>query len=746
MRHLDSTTLPGVKRRKDHVLLCGLLLLLGSFALAQTITLTEAARQVQMAVYQANATQEAIKAQMNAQLRERTEAVAKLDGELKALRAQSDGNSKAQQREIEALANELASAQANVERMLETDRSYREQIKIFRNEVTDIANDPERLEALRIYNEGRPSAALSILDQIDAALSQAERKAQDIKEGERERQKAALANSAIGRDGITLAAVITRYETVLALDATTSDWFALTELYEQANRIDDMKRASIEMLALSTGLREKSIAQNQLGSASRLLGDSDAALLAFERSLSYSDELLKLEPESQEAKQTAAVALDLLGLITSERGDTQASAEVAERSLLLRESLLAADPSNAKLERELSMSLDRVGDLRKDQGDSAGMLQYYQRSLDISKRLVAADPDNLEDKRNLTLSLWRVADAYIIQGRYDDALQLYQESFSISSEISEADPTNIRAKREVALVKGRIGAAKLQLGDLSGALKARDEAVKEYESIALQYPGNAQAQEDLAIELDQIAALKFQMGELEAASVDAKRALDINRKILSGDSGNARNQTGVAVSLIRIALIYSGLGQGASATMALEESTAILRGTLENDPSNQWVTRLLGMALMNFSEVLMKNRMNERALEAGLEGKVIFERLSQLDSSSTQARRDLALSIDRIGDVKLSLDDRDGAIKDYTDALNILVQISTTQPSNARILSDMAFMHIDLWQAISDFNARLGHAEEAEKLISAIGPEDSLPGDLKVRWGIVKDWLRHIER
>jgi tetratricopeptide (TPR) repeat protein len=415
-------------------------LLVISLALAQTVTTTEAARQVLLAVYQANLTQEAIKAQMDAKLRVQTTAIDALGLQLATLKRQQAANSQADRakaKEIEVLSNQLAAAQSQVVQMLETDRSYREQIKIFRGEVVDIAKDPERLKALAIYNAGREREAVAILDRLNVARRAARAKKESILAGDEERQTAVLVYAKIGQKGFTLAEAAERYERVLALDPTFMDWYWLSTIYVVLGRLPDAQRAADAAEKAAESPREKLMALEGIGLVAERQGNAPVALAAYQEMLRISRDLAALDNSSAQAKRDLSVSLDSVGGRLAELGNATEALAAFQESLQISRVLAKLDPTSAQAKRDLSVSLDNVGGRLAEIGKATEALAAYQESLQICRDLAALDNTSAQAKRDVSVSHWKLASLANQMKDRTTALEHMRETDKIFAEMEQ---------------------------------------------------------------------------------------------------------------------------------------------------------------------------------------------------------------------------------------------------------------------------------------------------------------------
>ncbi len=144
-----------------------------------------------------------------------------------------------------------------------------------RTAAQDIATTPGGAEVLRRFNNGEERTALEILDRLIDERD----KVRDVQAAADRRGAAVLANVARSRGKARTDEVTARFERVVALDpAVFEDWAALSELYFDAGRSADHRRAVERMVALAANDRQKTVALTQNAFAHEVARDVQASL------------------------------------------------------------------------------------------------------------------------------------------------------------------------------------------------------------------------------------------------------------------------------------------------------------------------------------------------------------------------------------------------------------------------------------------------------------------------------------
>jgi tetratricopeptide (TPR) repeat protein len=94
--------------------------------------------------------------------------------------------------------------------------------------------------------------------------------------------------------------------------------------------------------------------------------------------------------------------------------------------------------------------------------------------------------------------------------------------------------------------------------------------------------------------------------------------------------------------------------------------------------------RDLSLSLEKIGDVKLKAGDRDGALAAYDESFAIARTLAEADPASAQAQRNLSVSLERIGDVKLKAGDRDGALAAYNESFAIARMLAEADPTSAQ--------------------------------------------------------------
>jgi tetratricopeptide (TPR) repeat protein len=171
--------------------------------------------------------------------------------------------------------------------------------------------------------------------------------------------------------------------------------------YQRSNELlEDLRRYSPQS---GQAARDVSVSLERLGDflASRgQPGDAEKALSYYQRSLKVREDLLRDNPQSGQAAREVSVGLNKLADFLAGRGqpdDAEKALNHYERSLEFSEDLLRDNPQSGQAARDVSVSLEMLGDFlasRGQPGDAERALSHYERSLKVREDLLRDDPQS----------------------------------------------------------------------------------------------------------------------------------------------------------------------------------------------------------------------------------------------------------------------------------------------------------------------------------------------------------------
>jgi tetratricopeptide (TPR) repeat protein len=172
-----------------------------------------------------------------------------------------------------------------------------------------------------------------------------------------------------------------------------------------------------------------------------------------------------------------------------------------------------------------------------------------------------------------------------------------------------------------------------------------------------------------------------------------------------------------------------------------ETSKAIMEDLVAADPSNMQLRRELSLSLNRVGEALLSTGRKQEALEAFRDSLAIRHELAK--TGSLQARRDLALSQERVADALTGLGEADQAAVAYETALTIRQELVASNPTKSEWQLDLAVSHDkrgNLLDASGRINEALSEYAKALAIRSALVRRD--PSNLPAQRDLSSSHIR----
>ncbi|MCI4665926.1 MAG: TIR domain-containing protein [Neomegalonema sp.] len=416
---------------------------------------------------------------------------------------------------------------------------------------------------------------------------------------------------------------------------------------------------------------------------------------------------------------------------------TKAAARADAEAAAAKTARLRAERNFATAERAInSLIFDIAQDLENIEGVSLAALRRIlgqaQTALD---RLLASDPTNRRLLRSKAAAHIKFGDVYAKTGNGDAALAAYEEGLRISRKLAKAEPENTLFQRDVSVSLERIGNLRLRRGEADAALTGHEEALRIRRKLAKAAPENTQFQRGVSVSLGRIGDLRLRRGEADAALAAYEEGLAIARKLAKAAPENTLFQRDVSLSLMRIGDLRLRRGAADAALAALaayEEGLAINRKLARAEPENTQFQRDVSVSLDSIGNLRLRQGEADAALAAYDEALRIRRKLAKAEPKNTLFQRDVSLSLVRIGDLRLRRGEADAALAAYEEALRIFRKLAKAEPENTLFQYEMGFSLTkvgDLRLRRSEADAALAAYEEGLRIsrkLAKAEPENTL--------------------
>jgi tetratricopeptide (TPR) repeat protein len=458
-------------------------------------------------------------------------------------------------------------------------------------------------------------------------------------------------------------------------------------------------------------------------------------------------------------------AYGVLAQRMNQHGSMNAAQPMIERHLDLAERLLAASPDSAEARRDLSVSQDKIGDFhlrRGAPGDADRALDAYEAALETRRKLAEDNPDSAEARRDLSISQNKIGDFLLRRGAPGDAdraLAAYEAALETARKLAEDNPGSAEARRDLSVSQSNIGDVLIHRGapgDADRALDAFEAALETHRKLAEDNPDSAEARRDLSISQNKIGDFLLRRGapgDADRALAAYEAALETARKLAEDNPDSAEARRDLSVSQNKIGDFLLRRGAPGDADRALAAYEAALKTDLklaEDNPGSAEARRDLSVSQNKIGDFHRRRGAPgdaDRALaayEAALETR---RKLAEDNPDSAQARRDLSVSQERIGDVYLrrgAPGDADRALDAYEAALETRRKLAEDNPDSTQAQRDLSVSLVKLGQLkgqAGDTAAAQTYLREALAIIEGFAAEGRMM-DPEMRG--VRTWLREM--
>ncbi len=341
-----------------------------------------------------------------------------------------------------------------------------------------------------------------------------------------------------------------------------------------------------------------------------LPGATAARALIVQRSVDYLDRL------SQDAGSESSLLLELstayrkIGDVqgnptNANLGETQAALRSYEKSIAMAEAALALRPVQPAARNALALTLEKRSDVQAATG------QYAEAGASMEAAVAAYRLLTQEHAAETRFAL-QYAIGLIKQGDYAGnpnfpnrqdtvaALNAYLQAQPVLDSLHRADASPERVARLRGLIRERTGTMYEMMGKQQAAFEAFSASLALREAYAAAHPNHNDALRDLAIGYEKMADLSVKAGRLTQALGRYRQAHDAFTNLWRSDSLNASASITVAISHLHLGDLLgypaqANLGDARGARQHYRTARSILRTVHAVDSSSVRTEFLIGL-------------------------------------------------------------------------------------------------------------------------------------------------------
>jgi tetratricopeptide (TPR) repeat protein len=425
-----------------------------------------------------------------------------------------------------------------------------------------------------------------------------------------------------------------------------------------------------------------SSAQTLLDQVSKSFTHGDLSINGANVMLQVAKKIVHDAHSMEKTPETAALLIKLqhsFSDIYAELGNISLAFENAKSAKELAQPLLAADANNPKALQSVYASTWRMGDAISYQGGDRAhqeqALAEYLQAQQLARRLAEMAPGDGARQRELMFIDQKIGDVEQALGALDKAVATYRTALGIIEKVSAAVPKNRNWRRDVANSRRRIGQALAANKDFDGALEEFNAAIEILADLEKLDFRDTITKSNLATVHRQAADVYAQRVDWTTAAAEYAAAFAIQERLIAADRDNATWQYSLASLYAGMGSLLQRQGDLAGALQRYRQAHDIRQALAVKDPTNPARQNNLAKAAIAVADVLTAQKVNldEATQKANLdEAEKLYRRAIEVQELVLPRHDDDVFDCYvKIGDIRLSQEDREGALTEYTRAWSI---------------------------------------------------------------------------
>jgi tetratricopeptide (TPR) repeat protein len=341
-----------------------------------------------------------------------------------------------------------------------------------------------------------------------------------------------------------------------------------------------------------------------------------------------------------------------------------------DEAMQLHEVLLREEPKSLRAKRDLSVTIGEYAaflEQRGQRGDAELQLALLERNQRLMQQILDASPDSADAKRDVSVSLNKLGDFLAGRAKPGDeeqALRHYERSLEISEQLIAANPESGQAARDVSVSLSRLGdflSRRGKPGDVEAALGHYERSLEVRERLLAANPESGQAARDVSLSLERLGdylMMSGQPGDAERVLGYYEQSLELSEQLLAANPESGEAARDVSVGLSKLGDFLAGRDEPGDAEQALgyyERSLEVAERLWASNRESGQAKRDVSVSLSRLGDFLSRRGKPgdvEAALghyERSLETR---ERLLEENPESGQAARDVMVSLERMAAIK----------------------------------------------------------------------------------------------
>lgn len=284
------------------------------------------------------------------------------------------------------------------------------------------------------------------------------------------------------------------------------------------------------------------------------LGDTEAALKSYRKSLDLRAALAKLDPGSSEIQAELGDSYEGIGDILNQSSDQKSCLQSYQQALAIRKRLVFRTPASTAFRNALAEIYSKIGDVQGMEGylnlgDTAGALVSFRESVALREEILSAASQNRDARQELAFSVMSLGSISGVAGDANAAATHGRRSVSLFESVSAEDPNNVTAHFNVLSAYAHLRTSLVDSGQLTEAIANDRKTIQNLEAMTTADPNNAQIRRSLGVSYNYLGRDLRASGNAAGAAQSHRQALTIAEANAKSDAGNSASQYDLAFTL-----------------------------------------------------------------------------------------------------------------------------------------------------------------------------------------------------
>lgn len=364
-----------------------------------------------------------------------------------------------------------------------------------------------------------------------------------------------------------------------------------------------------------TAIADRALAAGWLGSIRAELGQTDAAIQAFQQMISSYSTLAQEYPDNREYRGMLARGYNDLGNLYLESGKTrEAQIELLE-SVRLRFEMLAEDPSDPGYRHGLIAGLNGLAISMRESGRTSEAEARFRQALKLARQLAADRPDDSAAAIQCAVVENNLAALIRADGLSTEAEGLYRSAIERRTKVAGADANNPQNRQDLGSVQFNLGNLLMAKGRFEDAEKEYRLSIANSEKLVSEFSSVPAYRAELAKKLTNLGVLRARSGNSQDAIALMNRAIGLYDRLLSDFPKESRYRKESADNRFNLGLELQSLHRSDEAEAEFRRAADDYARFAAENPNDASSVASIGAAWNAVGDLARARNQPDRALE-----------------------------------------------------------------------------------------------------------------------------------